>query len=346
MKKIFYVLIRFIFSSYNLLYFRNFKVVGRENIPQNGGVLYSPNHQNALIDPLLVGTTATASIYSLTRSDVFGGPLQWFLDAMQTLPVYRIRDGYDKLKKNKAVFERCHQLLSNKENLMMFSEGKHHEEYYLLRLSKGSARLAMEAQLQSTHPIYIQPVGLNYGNHLHPRHDCTVVYGNSINVKEYLPAYKVHPAKGLNALRDCLQQEMEACLWYPKNDANYTSKKKYINRKNTPLDFSQMKTALTHPTPALALPGKRLFLHKILIALLSFPNLPVHLTINYCVNQFTDPVFHGSVKYFGGLIMFLLWWGLGIIGFTVEVNAYWGLSFFICSISSLYLRQFFVVRSL
>ena len=177
-------MIRFIFSSYNLLYFRNFKVVGRENIPQNGGVLYSPNHQNALIDPLLVGTTATASIYSLTRSDVFGGPLQWFLDAMQTLPVYRIRDGYDKLKKNKAVFERCHQLLSNKENLMMFSEGKHHEEYYLLRLSKGSARLAMKAQLQSTHPIYIQPVGLNYGNHLHPRHDCTVVYGNSINLKE------------------------------------------------------------------------------------------------------------------------------------------------------------------
>lgn len=346
MKKIFYVLIRFIFSSYNLLYFRNFKVVGKENIPQDGGVLYSPNHQNALIDPLLVGTTATASIYSLTRSDVFGGPLQWFLDAMQTLPVYRIRDGYDQLKKNQAVFERCHRLLSSKQNLMMFSEGKHHEEYYLLRLSKGSARLAMEAQLQSTHPIYIQPVGLNYGNHLHPRHDCTVVYGNPINVNEFVPAYQAHPAKGLNALRDCLQREMEACLWYPKNDAAYPSKKKYINRKNTPLDFAQMKAALKHPTPVLALPGKRLLLHKILIALLSFPNLPVHLTLNYCVSQFTDPVFHGSVKYFGGLIMFLLWWSLGVIGFTGEVNAYWGLSFFICSLSSLSLRQFFVVRSL
>ena len=172
MKKIFYAIIRFILSKYNFFYFRNFKIIGKENIPTNGAVLFSPNHQNALLDPLLVGTTAGKSIYSLTRSDVFGGPLQWFLDAMQTIPVYRIRDGYDKLKNNQEVFERCYTLLSNKQNMMMFSEGKHHDQYYLLNLSKGSSRLALEAQLRSPqHPIYLQPVGINYGNHLHARHD-------------------------------------------------------------------------------------------------------------------------------------------------------------------------------
>ena len=97
---VFYRLVRFIFSNYNQLYFRRFRVVGKENIPNEGAILFSPNHQNALLDPLLVGTTAGKSIHSLTRSDVFGGPLQWFLDAMQTLPIYRMRDGYDQLKKS------------------------------------------------------------------------------------------------------------------------------------------------------------------------------------------------------------------------------------------------------
>ena len=95
-----------------------------------------PNHQNALLDPLLVGTTANQSIHSLTRSDVFGGPLQWFLDAMQTLPVYRIRDGYSQLKNNDEVFERCYEILGQKKHMMMFSEGRHHEEHYLLPFLK------------------------------------------------------------------------------------------------------------------------------------------------------------------------------------------------------------------
>ena len=40
---------------------------------------------------------------SLTRSDVFGGPLQWFLDAMEMLPIYRLRNGYSNLKKNEEI---------------------------------------------------------------------------------------------------------------------------------------------------------------------------------------------------------------------------------------------------
>ena len=347
MKKIFYAIIRFILSKYNFFYFRNFKIIGKENIPTNGAVLFSPNHQNALLDPLLVGTTAGKSIYSLTRSDVFGGPLQWFLDAMQTIPVYRIRDGYDKLKNNQEVFERCYTLLSNKQNMMMFSEGKHHDQYYLLNLSKGSSRLALEAQLRSPqHPIYLQPVGINYGNHLHARHDCTVVYGNAINVQDYLSNYQEHPARGLKKLRNTLQLEMEGCLWYPKNDSSYFAKKVYINRKNTPQPFDQLKTALQKNTPNLALPTKELFVYKILIALFSFVNLPAHLAVKCIVNQFDDVVFHGSIRYLGGLVIFLLWWTIGITGFTTEVNIYWGLSFFICSINCLYFRQFFVTRPL
>jgi hypothetical protein len=139
---------------------------------------------------------------------------------------------------------------------------------------------------------------------------------------------------------------MEGCLWYPKNDSSYFAKKVYINRKNTPQPFDQLKTALQKNTPNLALPTKELFVYKILIALFSFVNLPAHLAVKCIVNQFDDVVFHGSIRYLGGLVIFLLWWTIGITGFTTEVNIYWGLSFFICSINCLYFRQFFVTRPL
>ena len=343
----FYRIIRFIFKHYNPIYFRNFRVIGKENIPQDGAILFSPNHQNALLDPLLVGTTANQSIHSLTRSDVFGGPLQWFLDAMQTLPVYRIRDGYSQLKNNDEVFERCYEILGQKKHMMMFSEGRHHEEHYLLPLSKGSSRLVMEAQLrQAKHAIYLQPVGLNYGHHLYAQNDCVVVFGKPIDVRKYVDAYHAHAAKGLNTLRKDLQIAMEACLWLPKNDEHYTNKKPFINRKNTKLPFDILKKELEKEQPQLKRANKKTVFDQLMVGLFSLPNLPFHLTIRWLLSLFRDPVFYGSMNYLGSFLFCLCWWTLGVVGFTQAVGLFWGISFLALSISSLYLRQLFVNRSL
>ena len=342
-----YRIIRFIFKNYNPLYFRNFRVIGKENIPKDGALLFSPNHQNALLDPLLVGTTTDQSIHSLTRSDVFGGPLQWFLNAMQTLPVYRLRDGYDQLKNNAEVFERCYELLGQKKHVMMFSEGRHHEEYYLLPLSKGSARLVMEAQLRHpNHAVYLQPVGLNYGHHLHAQNDCVVVFGKPIDVREYVEGYHTHAAKGINALRKDLQSAMEACLWLPKNDEHYTTKKNYINRRNTQLPFNTLKKELEKEQPHLQKANDKTVFDKIIIGLLSLPNLPFHLAIRWLLSCFKDPVFYGSMNYLGSFLFCLCWWTLGVVGFTQAVGLIWGISFLAISISSLYFRQFLINRSL
>ena len=50
---IFYRLVRFVFSIYNQLYFRRFKVVGKENIPHEGAILFSPNHQKCIARPTI-----------------------------------------------------------------------------------------------------------------------------------------------------------------------------------------------------------------------------------------------------------------------------------------------------
>jgi len=347
MKKRFYNFICSLLSFYNRFYFQKLRVLGRENIPIDGAILFSPNHQNALIDPLLVGTTCKRSVHSLTRSDVFGGPWQWLLDAMQTLPVYRIRDGYEKLKRNQEVFENCYTLLGNKNNLMMFSEGKHHDQYYLQPLSKGSSRLAMEAQLRSPeHTIYLQAVGLNYGSYLHARHDCVIVYGKAIAVSNFVADYQKHPAKGLNAMRDALQVAMEECLWLPHNNDIYSEQKKFINRQNTGLPFKELKGKLKKKDSNLAIAPEKSLLDAVLINLFSLPNISVHLGLYLMRKQFDDHVFHGTINYLGGLILFPLWWGLGLFFITYNYSIYWSLSIFACCIISLFFRQNLIVKNL
>ena len=79
------------------------------------------------------------------------------------------------------IFNNCRNLLSKKQWIMMFSEADHHNEYYLQKLSKGSSRLAYESQLESGEiPIYIMPVGINYGHHQKPRCDLHIVFGEPI----------------------------------------------------------------------------------------------------------------------------------------------------------------------
>ena len=93
MKAVFYWFVSTLFRGYNHLYFRRVEVVGKEYLPKAGSLLFSPNHQGAFLDPIVVGSILSLPITYLTRGDVFGGRLQWFLDALRTLPVYRIRNG-------------------------------------------------------------------------------------------------------------------------------------------------------------------------------------------------------------------------------------------------------------
>ena len=56
LKSLFYHFIKNYLKIYGYIYFRDIKIYGIENIPKNGGLLFSPNHQSAFIDPVLVAS--------------------------------------------------------------------------------------------------------------------------------------------------------------------------------------------------------------------------------------------------------------------------------------------------
>ena len=76
------------------LFYRRIFVHGIENIPTDKPVIFAPNHQNALMDPLIILYTTPFQTYFLARADIFKRPmLRKLFTFFKMLPVYRIRDG-------------------------------------------------------------------------------------------------------------------------------------------------------------------------------------------------------------------------------------------------------------
>ena len=307
MKKVVYFLVKNSLRLYNGVYFRRVRVYGLDQLPKNAGILFSPNHQCAFLDPLMVGCYYPKPVTSLTRSDVFGGPTQWFLDALQMLPVYRIRNGFSSLKKNEVTFEKCYSILAKKGSVMMFSEGAHHGEYYLQPLSKGSSRLMIQAQDKHPDtPMYIVPVGINFGNHKRPLCDVHLVFGTPISVKEY--RQQQDPVAAIQALKERLTLGMKETLWLPENDQAYPAKKQQIHPRNTSMEFSALKQKL-QTDQGLRPPKSFPRVGGVVTALAKWLNLPPFWVINKVLMRFEDKVFHASMKYILGLFVFPLWWG-------------------------------------
>ena len=338
MKKLFYYFIKYTIKFTIHCYFRKIKIYGRENIPKNGGVLFSPNHQGAFLDPLLVGCNIKRPITSLTRSDVFGGKLQWFLNALKMLPVYRIRNGYSNLKRNEEIFNKCRKLLCSNESIIMFSEAAHHNEYYLQSLSKGSSRLVYEAQIDSKFPIYLVPVGINYGHHTKPLSDLHLVFGKPIEVIDFLDD-SLSKAETINNIREKLKSRMKKCIWLPNNDINYFKRKKLINRINTKMDFEDLKKSIKLMNIKTEKKYKNKLVLKLLLIISYVPNLPPLLIMKKILSLFEDVVFYSSIKLTAGLILFGIWWLILYVLIGIYFNWLIALPGVFTCILFLYIRQ-------
>ena len=346
MKKIFYKFVALTLTLYNNFFFKKLTVIGKGKIPKDGAIIFSPNHQSALLDPLLVGVTNGKRIYSLTRSDVFRNPFLWVLDAMQTLPIYRIRDGYEKLHRNKETFEICYKLLKNKNNLMIFSEGKHHDKYFLLPISKGSSKIGLESLKKfSKTKVYLQAVGINYGSHIHPYHNCTIVYGNPIKLNKFIELYKKKPAETLNRVRLKLEDEMKKCLWLPNYSREYNIKKNLINYKSTQHEFKILKKKISQKDIELKNNKSIRMVEKIAIIFFSIFNFIPLILINSILKKISDRVFHLSIKYLTGLIIFPLWWTIVFFISVYFLNIFLSIGIVIFFVLFLFLRQFIIIKN-
>jgi 1-acyl-sn-glycerol-3-phosphate acyltransferase len=158
------------------VFFRQVEVVGLENVPRIGPVLFAGNHPNSLIDPLLIITTCGRKVHFAAKDTLFKGWLmRALLSGLGAVPIKR-RDDHDGTPRdvkpgaapvdNDAAFEAMFAVLGESGAIGIFPEGLSHDESQLARLKTGAARLALGGAQRAPRAIQIVPCGLTF---IHPK---------------------------------------------------------------------------------------------------------------------------------------------------------------------------------
>ena len=208
--------------------YRKCQIHGEENIPTDGAVLLAPNHCNTLMDALVMLRAYKKQTVFGARADIFNKPLiAKFMTFARILPMVRQRDGLRNVLKNKDTQEVIVETLENNVRFCMYPEGTHRARHSLQVLGKGVFRAALAAneKFGAEKPVYIVPVGIEYGDYFRYRSTSLVNYGKPINVTEFVKALDLdNEAQIMDALRKELSSRMIELFTYFKFDENYDEK--------------------------------------------------------------------------------------------------------------------------
>lgn len=206
------------------LSYRHIRYIGRERLPQDGAIIYAPNHTNALMDALVILAMDHKAKVFVARADIFRKPIlakifRW----LKIMPIMRMRDGVDEVRKNNETIEKAVDVLRDKVPFCIFPEGQHQTKFSAQPLAKGIFRIAFQAQeLMPDMPLYIVPVGLRYGNFFRFRSTVRVQIGEPINVQQFIATHsEMSTAEQMNAIRGVLDEYLRDAIFYIPNDEHY-----------------------------------------------------------------------------------------------------------------------------
>jgi len=198
------------------IFYRKIKVVNLNRIPKDKPVIFAINHQNAVMDALVVINAYKRDVVFLARADAFKTRTTLkILTLFKMLPVYRMRDGVSELGKNEEIFQIAQGVLSRKRcPVGLMPEGNHGNKRHLRPLIKGVFRIAFPAQEEfgEEDGVQIIPAGVDYEKYTNFRSKLLVNFGEPVHVNQFYKAYKEDAARATNAIRNKLSEEMSKCI--------------------------------------------------------------------------------------------------------------------------------------
>ncbi|MGG8497807.1 lysophospholipid acyltransferase family protein [Tenacibaculum sp. TC6] len=252
MRIVVYYFFKVVIKTGLFFYSQKIKVNGANKIPKDGAVLFTSNHPNGLIDPLLIATHIKRKTHFLVRAAVFKNKLvASFFDLLGMMPVYRIRDGVNQLSKNEAIFNKCEQILKSEGSLLIFPEGTHNKKRTIRPLSKGFTRIIFQT-LDNTPSLqlYIVPVGITYQNIANYPAKVALNFGSPIDTSIYTK--KENRFEATKEIKDHVSEELKKLIVHIPEDENYEDKLQMLN--NARIDFTQTKTINKYLNSSAALP--------------------------------------------------------------------------------------------
>jgi 1-acyl-sn-glycerol-3-phosphate acyltransferase len=150
-------------------FYRDIRITRADRIPRNGPLLIAVNHQNALVDSLIVGWLMPQRITMTAKATLADNPfISLFFRIMHVVPLRRMSDEprssgelpFDR-SRNMGAFREILRVLQQNGTVLIFPEGKSHNETRLEPLKTGLARLAFQARDETAlSGLRILPVGL------------------------------------------------------------------------------------------------------------------------------------------------------------------------------------------
>jgi len=114
------------------------RIIGREQIPPDGGVLVLSNHQSHL-DPVLVGVASTRQLRFLARETLFFWPLSWMIESLGAIPICQTGTALSGLRTSL-------QVLKDQQPLLLFPEGTRSHDGNLQPLQPGFCLVARRSR--------------------------------------------------------------------------------------------------------------------------------------------------------------------------------------------------------
>jgi len=167
------------------IFFRRVEVAGGEFVPKEGPLLFVLNHQNGLVDAMVLLALAPRRSVFLAKAPLFRLPVVGLLvKAFGSIPIHRRIDGTTDAAPNADAFRNVWSALERGRAIAIFPEGTSHSDPELKPFKTGVARIALGASgvAAQGRPVQIVPAGLYYTTKTTFRSSVLLYFGRPIAV--------------------------------------------------------------------------------------------------------------------------------------------------------------------
>ena len=317
MKNFFNAILRLLVKIALHFYFKRIRVSGKQHIPKGKPVILVANHQNALIDPLLLATHTRLNPWFLTRAAVFVNPfISKVLNYIRMLPVYRVRDGFSTIQQNHQTFEATFEVLRNNGTVVIFAEGSHSLTRNLRPLSKGFTRMAfgLKEKFPELEPV-IFPVSIGFSAHKRSGSTIRITFGKAI------PVDMPHSQSG--KLTKSVEKALKSMMVDLPDEGYPETLQTLLDHRVDLTSKSQVEGFLTHGKVNYPVKESSSLINK-MMKIFHFPLYWIWLWIRPKVE---DEVFTGTWKFLIGFGLALVWYiFLMLLAVSTSLGS-WALAF-------------------
>ena len=145
-----------------LIFFRP-KIVGREKIPKDGGVILAGNHRH-IFDHCMPILSTKRPVHYMAKKELFNSPIGWFFKVVGCIPVDR---GHDNTDSKEAALE----VLREGEVLGIFPEGTRNKslngllpfKYGAVSMSNKSGALIVPFAITGKYRLFNNKLTVRFG---------------------------------------------------------------------------------------------------------------------------------------------------------------------------------------